>query len=168
MCHSLLMPISPLPCFSRRSSMWELAGGTFSGRFRTPAPSPSLWSKRRGRQLIGDLGENQIINSDYVRNWATLRLVVISEKRIWQKPEQISSILSCMDDEDTFSYVKGTFTTCSAIPSGLGRAHMLNFTSMTDHERRNEAYCDERLSLGEFPWHGKRQSSRSGSENRNR
>lgn len=53
--HSLLTPISPLPCFSSRSSMWELAGGTFSGRARTPAPSPSLWSNRRGRQLIGDL-----------------------------------------------------------------------------------------------------------------
>ena len=53
------MPISPLPCFSRRSSMWELAGGTFSGRFRTPVPSPSLWSNRRGRQLIGDLGEKE-------------------------------------------------------------------------------------------------------------
>lgn len=58
--HSLLMPTSPLPCFSSRSSMWELAGGTFSGRFLTPVPSPSLWSNRRGRQLIGDLGENQI------------------------------------------------------------------------------------------------------------
>lgn len=40
--------------------MWELAGGTFSGRIRTPVPSPSLWSNRRGRQLIGDLGENEI------------------------------------------------------------------------------------------------------------
>lgn len=58
--HSLLMPTSPLPCFSSRSSMWELAGGTFSGRFLTPVPSPSLWSNRRGRQLIGDLGENQM------------------------------------------------------------------------------------------------------------
>lgn len=35
--------------------MCELAGGTFSGRARTPAPNPSLWSNRRGRQLMGDL-----------------------------------------------------------------------------------------------------------------
>lgn len=35
--------------------MWELAGGTFSGRARAPALNTSLWSNRRGRQLIGDL-----------------------------------------------------------------------------------------------------------------
>lgn len=55
--HLLLTPISALPCFSSRSSMCELAGGTFSGRTRAPAPSPSLWSNRRGRQLMGDLRE---------------------------------------------------------------------------------------------------------------
>lgn len=54
------------------------------------------------------------------------------------------SILSCTEDEDPFSYVKSTFRTCSVIPSGHGRAHRSNF-------RRKEAYCDERLSLGEFP-----------------
>lgn len=53
--HSLLTPISPLLCFSNSSSMWELAWGMFSGHAWTPAPKPSLWSKRRGRELIGDL-----------------------------------------------------------------------------------------------------------------
>lgn len=44
--------------------MWELAGGTFSGRALAPAPSPSLWSNRRGRQLIGDLGEEEEDKTD--------------------------------------------------------------------------------------------------------
>lgn len=35
-------------------------------------------------------------------------------------------------------------------------------------DTRNKTYCDDRLSLGEFPWHGKRQSSSSGSEKSNR
>lgn len=39
--------------------MWELAGGTFSGRALTPEPSPSLWSNRRGRQLMGDLQRDE-------------------------------------------------------------------------------------------------------------
>lgn len=69
---------------------------------------------------------------------------------------------------DSFLSVKATFTTCSLIPSGPKGAHVPNFASMTYHDKTNEAYCDERLSLGEFPWHGKRQSSRSGSEKRNR
>lgn len=35
--------------------MWQLAAGTFSGWARTTAPSPSLWSNKSGRQLMGDL-----------------------------------------------------------------------------------------------------------------
>lgn len=35
-------------------------------------------------------------------------------------------------------------------------------------DKKAKTHCEERLSLGEFPWHGKRQSSRSDSEKRNR
>lgn len=76
MFHSLLTPISPLPCFSSRSSMWALAGGTFSGRARTPPPNPSLWSNRRGRQLIGDLGvEEKKRSQEEVRSHRCSRAV---------------------------------------------------------------------------------------------
>lgn len=37
------------------------------------------------------------------------------------------------------------------IPSGPGGAQISNFASTTYQDKRNEAYCDERLSLGEFP-----------------
>lgn len=52
--------------------MWELARGTFSGRPLGPRSTPSLWSNRRGRLLMGDLGKRSrsyiSANRDSLRN----------------------------------------------------------------------------------------------------
>lgn len=76
--YSLLTPISPLPCFSSRSSMWELAGGTFSGRALAAAPRPSLWSNSRGRQLMGDLHvEEESQTEKLLQAWSFSKLELL-------------------------------------------------------------------------------------------
>lgn len=49
---SLLTPASPLPCFSKSCSMFGVAWGTFSSG---PLLVDTVWSKRVGRLLMGDL-----------------------------------------------------------------------------------------------------------------
>lgn len=63
--------------------MWELAGGTFSGRGLTPAPSPSRWSNRRGRQLMGDLGEEEEKSTGGVRTQEDHAAAARRETTLW-------------------------------------------------------------------------------------